>query len=329
MDLETQQRWQQELAAALAAGEVPGLPPPEEVRQTHLSRVFLGPERVYKLKRPLRYSYLDYASPAARRRCCLAELRLNRRLAPRVYRDVLEVALPGPSPQRPSEPLVVMERLPDGRSLDRLLAAGALEDRDLDQVGARLAAFHRDLPPVLDSDHGQLGHWLTAIDEQAAALGAPRYGLDADQVGRLADELARLARSLEPVLQQRMAAGRIVDGHGDLRPEHVYLVPEPMIIDCLEFSRRLRLGDGAEELAFLTMECRRQDGTAAAEALEQAWRWHSGDQPAPALMRLYRAFRALLWAKLAAWHLDREPVDPGRWQRRAAEYLGIVAAELG
>lgn len=329
MDLQTQQRWQQELAEALAAGEIPGLPPPQEVRQTHLSRVFLGPERVYKLKRPLRYSYLDYSSPAARRRCCLAELHLNRRLARRVYREVLEVSLPGRSPRRPSEHLVVMERLPDARSLDRLLAAGALGHRELEHIGARLAAFHRDLPPVLDSDHGQLGHWLAAIAEQRGALAAPRYGMAADLVERLTAELARLARSLEPVLAQRMAAGRIVDGHGDLRPEHVYLVPEPVIIDCLEFSRRLRLGDGAEELAFLTMECRRQGGPAAAQALEQAWQWHAGERPDPALMRFYRAFRALLWAKLALWHLDREAADPGHWQRRAGGYLDIVAAELG
>ena len=334
-DLETQRRWQRELADRLLAGQVAGVPAPVEVIGTHLSQVFLTEQRVYKLKKPLHYSYLDYSSARARRRCCVAEVRLNRRLAPWVYLGVAGVSAPVRGAwaidggETPLDSMVVMRRLPAGRSLDRMLDAGQVEDSDLDRLGARLAAFHGRLPPARRHPESFLEGWRRAVDEQRRALVEPRYGLEASLVASLAAELQRLRGHLEPVLRARLAAGRVVDGHGDLRPEHVYLVPEPVVIDCLEFSRRLRTADAADELAFLSLECRRQGNPAAATALEQAWVWHGGDRPPQALMRFYRAYRALLWAKLAVWHLDRQPDDRHRWVDRAGRYLSLAAEALG
>jgi aminoglycoside phosphotransferase family enzyme len=127
------------------------------------------------------------------------------------------------------------------------------------------------------------------------------------------------------LLLRRLYEGRLVEGHGDLRPEHICLGPEPQIIDCLEFRADLRSLDPADELAFLTMECDRTGARGIGPALFGCYRLRTQDTPPPALITLYKVIRALIRARIAILHLQESPIrDPAKWPKRAAEYLRIA-----
>ena len=116
-----------------------------------------------------------------------------------------------------------------------------------------------------------------------------------------------------------------MEGHGDLRPEHICLGPEPQIIDCLEFRADLRLLDPVDELAFLTMECDRMGARSIGQVLFRRYRLRTHDTPPPVLITFYKVIGALIRARIAILHLRESPVrDPAKWPRRAAEYLAIA-----
>ena len=130
------------------------------------------------------------------------------------------------------------------------------------------------------------------------------------------------------VVAQRAEQRRIVDGHGDLRPEHILLGTAPLIIDCLEFRADLRRLDPVGELAFLAMECERLGAPLIGRILFRRYRVSTGDDPPPALIAFYKAMSALIRARIAILHLREKPVrDPQKWPRRAAEYLAIAGRE--
>ena len=118
---------------------------------------------------------------------------------------------------------------------------------------------------------------------------------------------------------------RIVEGHGDLRPEHVFLGPSPLVIDCLEFRADLRCLDPVDELAFLAMECERLGAAGIGRILFDRYRRRTGDNPSRALINFYKALNALIRARIAILHLREIPVrDPAKWPRRAGDYLAIA-----
>jgi len=132
------------------------------------------------------------------------------------------------------------------------------------------------------------------------------------------------------LLEQRATDGRIIEGHGDLRPEHVCVESLPVIFDRLEFNRAFRLIDPADELAFLAMECERLGSTRVEPELLGAYRRFTGDYPPPQLVWFYKAHRACLRARLAIWHVhDLAPDAWPRWRAVAEEYLRLAEGYCG
>jgi uncharacterized protein len=127
------------------------------------------------------------------------------------------------------------------------------------------------------------------------------------------------------LLLQRLDGGRFVEGHGDLRPEHICLGPVPQIIDCLEFRADLRFLDPVDELAFLTMECERMAAHSIVRVLFGRYRLRTNDSPPPVLINFYKTIGALIRARIAILHLQESPVrDRTKWPKGAAEYLAIA-----
>jgi aminoglycoside phosphotransferase family enzyme len=306
----------------------PDRPRTVEVRETHMSRVFLTERFAYKLKKPLRYALLDHRTVEQRRRACREELRLNRRLARTVYLDVLPVVqaedglrIGGTGP--PVDWVVRMRRLADDRMLDRKIADGTLRPGEHRGVAALLARFYRDASPVpTDGDRhreGLVAELLSARHE----LVDPRHGLPAADIDAAADAVLRVLGGSSDPVGRRVREGRVVEGHGDLRPEHVALGPVPAVIDCLEFSRDLRILDPADELAYLGLECERLGAPLLRAAFMDEYARLTGDRPPLRLVEAYAVLRALVRAKLAVWHA-REPEDHAeRWLRRAADYVSL------
>lgn len=298
-------------------GSYPERPSAVEVIETHHSWVFLLPNQVYKLKKPVHYDYLDLRALAARRHNCREEVRLNRQLAPAIYLGVAALRLA--SDRRLTltgagvavDYLVVMQRLPDDRSLQTQLQQGKVQPAEVDQAADRLAAFYLAAAPEGPAD---LPHWQDELTAQAAELAL------------LLPALTAAAHSLHTGLQCWLERNRtllnqrqLVEVHGDLRPQHIYLGATPIFIDRLEFNRRLRLLDPVEELAFLALECDRLGGDWVGRRFLGIYRADTGDLFPTELAEFYKARRALLWALLSARHTARG--GGLKWEARGRDYL--------
>ncbi|HZT47328.1 MAG TPA: hypothetical protein VFA64_05090 [Hyphomicrobiaceae bacterium] len=309
--------------------------PVEEVvrRETHMSWVFLAGSKVYKLKKPVRFPYLDFSTLERREAACRAEFSLNCRLAPDVYIGVAPLvatprglALGGAG--RTVDWLVVMHRLDERWVLEEVLREGRLETGQLDRLVATLVGFYRHARPAYVSPGLHLAEWRSDLALNRRILLEPRFGLPAGLVRRIDRVLHRFLAQRAGLLVSRVRRRRIVDGHGDLRPEHVWLDHRVRIIDCLEFNTRLRTVDPLDEVAFLTLECERLGGAWAGRYIKRGVEQGLHEDAPEELFLFYRCYRATLRARLAIAHLiEPKPRTPEKWPRLARTYLAIAARD--
>lgn len=322
----------EKVTALQRAGTYPEPTARVEAVETHMSWVFLTDRHAYKLKKPVRHAFLDFSTLDARKAHCEEELRLNRRLAPDVYLDVValsadaagQLAVAGEGDA--VEWLVRMRRLPRERMLDASIARGDVRDEHIAAVAEVLAGFYRSLAPIALSLAEYRERFARDIEDCRTELGDRSHGLPGDSFAETADTLIAFIARESDLLQARLAAGRIVEGHGDLRPEHVCLLERPVVIDCLEFNREFRVLDVADELAYLAMECARLGAPGVGDAIFTACCERMDDRVPPPLVRFYCGYRALVRAKIAAWHTrDATPDEIEKWRARARQYLALAA----
>lgn len=321
------------------------------VRETHMSWVFLAGRHVYKLKKPVRFPYLDFSTLARREAACRAELRLNRRLAGEVYigmapvmltarglvigrcRDGEEQPSPLHHPRGIAAPpareivdwLVVMQRLDERLMLDHAIATGTVTTPALDRLVTLLARFYRRVPPVRMTGAAHLADWRRSLSDNRCALADPRAQIPAPLARLIGAVQERFLARHGDLLARRARDCRIVDAHGDLRPEHIWLGDPARIIDCLEFNARLRANDPFDEIAFLGLECERLGNPIIARYLVARLRRAVPHVPPQALIAFYRCHRACLRARLAVAHLfEDHPRTPQKWPLQARAYLRLV-----
>ncbi len=292
---------------ALARPETyPHRPASVDVRETHISWVFLAGELAYKLKKPLVLDFLDYGTPARRREMCTAEVRLNHRLAPDVYLGVRGVArieegvgLTDEDDPRAIDFVVEMRRYDEAQTLAATLERGELQRRDVVEVGRVLARFHEDARQVAP-DRAPVLAAERRFDRNLQELLA-----DVEQRGEIerVQDLERFAHAFvtahAPTFWARANRGQVRVGHGDLRAEHVLLDDPVRIVDCVEFDPGLRELDVADDLAFLVFDLAAHGGERFGEILVDAYRDAGGDPGSDALIAFYAAYRALVRAKVA------------------------------
>lgn len=307
-------------AYAHAPGEVSS-------RETHMSWLFLAGDRVYKLKKPVRFPFLDFSTLAQRERACRAEIVLNRRLAREVYLGVAPLTV-GPKGLSIGgdgtvvDWLVVMRRLDDAGTLERAILSGSLEQAQLEELVAVLTSFYRTARRVFISPEHHLVAWRRNLAYSRRVLLEPRLGLPGGLVRYIDRVQRRFLTERGEMLRQRASARRIVDGHGDLRPEHIWLDHAVRIIDCLEFNPSLRAVDPLDEVAFLCLECERLGGRWAADFIRQRMSRALLVRANDPLFDFYRCYRATLRARLAIAHLlEPDPRSPEKWPRLARTYL--------
>jgi aminoglycoside phosphotransferase family enzyme len=299
-----------------------------ETRETHMAWVFLAGDRAYKLKKPVRYPFLDYSTPEARHRICVEEVRLNRRLGPDVYLGVSRLtverdgrlAIDGAG--RLVDWLVVMRRLPEALMLDAAIAAGTAAPGRIAAVAERLASFYGALDPVAVDPEAHVARFAHELAENRRVFDLKAFDSAGDRGTRISARLEALLVDDAQLIADRIAARRIVEGHGDLRPEHICLCDPPVVIDCLEFSRDLRLVDPFDELAFLAMECAVLGAPWIGPVLVKTCAERLGDRPSDRLLGFYTAYRGSFRARQALAHLlEPVPRTPGTWLPLASRYL--------
>lgn len=298
--------------------------PGDATIETHFAWIFLVGDRALKLRKPVRRDTMDYGTIAARHADAENDVRLNRRLAPGVYLRVVPLARRSDGMLAPDgagetvDWLVEMRRLDRTRFLDAALERHDVPPRALDSVAGLLAAFYAAAEPAITAP-GKLGPRLAA---QASANAQAVESLSAAKTRRLAALQHAAIASLAAELDARARDGCVVEGHGDLRPEHVLLSSPPLVIDCLEFDRDLRILDRAEELCVLELECARIGHAAAGRRLLEACLAKLRDEPSARLLDLYRSHRAAHRAKLYVWRsAEADGGTPTEWRSRAAKYL--------
>lgn len=282
-----------------------------ERRETHVSHVFLAGPYAYKLKKPVRFPFLDASTLAARRRFCRLELVLNRRLAPAVYEGMVPVVetvqglrLNGRGTV--IEWVVKMRRLPEDRMLDRLVAQRRVSRRDILMVADRLTRFFRRAP----RHRREITRYGTPQRVAELVLGnlrecAPFVGALLSEADRqiLAESYRQYLTLYEPVLVRRGREGRIIDGHGDLRCENICLTDPVAIFDCVEFQPAFRCGDLACDVSFLVMDLEFRGRSDLADALVRRYRRQLHDPTFEMVLPFYQCHRSLVRGKVRglAW----------------------------
>jgi aminoglycoside phosphotransferase family enzyme len=221
-----------------------------------------------------------------------------------------------------------MRRLDERCMLDHVIAEGAVETWQLDRLIVVLGRFYRHAQPVYLSPSIRLADWTRSLAYNRRILLDPRLRLPAGLVGRI-DAVQRrfLARRIG-LLADRVRRRSMVDGHGDLRPEHICLGDPVRIIDCIEFNSRLRAVDPFDEIAFLSLECERLGAAWAGRYIERRMKRMLQDGPADELFLFYRCHRAMLRARLAIAHLlEPNPRTPEKWPGQARAYLDLAHAD--
>ncbi|KWK38883.1 hypothetical protein WT81_16685 [Burkholderia stagnalis] len=299
--------------------------------ETHMSWVFLTDHHAWKLKKPVRAPQLDFRSLAARNRFCHEEVRLNRRLAADIYLDVVPLAIDPDGHMHPGgageiiDWLVKMRRLPADRMLDYALLHRAVTQEDARRIAQRLGAFYRSLAPARIGAVPYRYGLRRMIDCNERALCKPMFDQPVDVVRAICALQHALLDGEAARFDARVRQGRVAEGHGDLRPEHVYIDGPIAIIDCLEFCERLRTQDAADEIGFLALECERLGAPEFARALLEAYRMSSGDDVDDALVHFYQSCRAMTRARLAVWHLrERAFRATPVWRDRAHAYIALA-----
>ncbi len=306
-----------------------------ELRETHISWVFLTDDRVYKVKKPVRFPFLDFSTLERRRRACEAEVVLNRRLAGDVYLGVLPVQrladgriCVGEQGGETIDYAVAMKRLPAERMMDWLLDRRRVTASDVRRLARRLVEFYRTA-----RRSPEFARYATreAIEENVrdnleTLMRRPDV-FGCELLRRLESAQLQFVWMWEHLFEDRIAAGYVCEGHGDLRPEHICLIDPPAIYDCVEFSESLRVNDVVNDLAFLAMELDLAGEADLAEALFEEYRRASGDFVPRPLVQFYKAYRALVRAKVSLLRAAQQPPEAAaRMLERARDYAWLAAS---
>jgi len=294
-----------------------------------MSWVFLAGRRAYKLKKPVRFGYLDFSTMAKREAACRAELALNTALADGVYIEAAPLvirphglALGGQGPV--VDWLVVMRRLDRDDMLDERIGRRPPTRAELDRLVLALARFHRHARPRPASSARYLRLLRQALIDDRATLLRPALKLPSGSIRRIDSVLRRALRRRPDQFAAR--AGRLIDGHGDLRPEHICFDGRMVrVIDRIEFNVALRQIDPLDELAYLDLECERLGSPAAGRRIRCGVAHASPERANEAVWLFYRCHRAMLRARLSIAHLlEPRPRTPAKWAPQARAYLRIA-----
>lgn len=287
----------------------PQMLPEAELVETHISWIILGEKLVYKLKKPVSFSFLNFSTLEKRKFFCERELKLNRRLTSGIYLDVIPLFRNGEALSFQEEGTIIdyavkMKRLNSDRQMNLLLEKDLVTQDHLDQLAEQLANFHMSTemvstPPNLKNMQEDFADLL-----RIAPFVEEHWGADA---ARLLDQGGKFSKKMLTALQDRIyerhLEGFTVDGHGDLHTGNIFLLDKPVIFDCIEFNDHLRQLDVLNELAFLCMDLdafgQTELGTYLYEAYNQRYACVNNDQDEK-LFEYYKLYRANVRLKINA-----------------------------
>ena len=297
--------------------------------ETHVSEIFLAGARAYKLKRAVKFPYLDFSTPDMRRAACEAEVSINRRTAPAIYRGVIPVTRGAEGALRLNgagatvDWLVEMTRFDEDTLFDRLARQGALDRHVMEEVAEAVARLHEEAERRTDGDGADA---IAALIESNARSFAecPAGIFDGALVERLEAETRQVLGRLRPLLRARAAEGRVRRCHGDLHLRNICLLDaKPTLFDAIEFSEALANIDVFYDLSFLLMDLDHRNLRHLANVTLNRYLDITGDVGGLAALPLFLSLRAAIRA-----HVDVAAVGDAWPDEEAAECVAGARAYL-
>jgi aminoglycoside phosphotransferase family enzyme len=302
-----------------------------ETKETHTSWVFLVDDFAYKLKKPVLLRFLDLRTLEARLKNCREEIRLNKRLAADLYVGIVSLVLNEEGKLQIEgkglviEWLVKMKRIPEENLLDYAIRHQRADEALVKAAAMLLAEFYKNALPVYMERYLYRKELKDEIISTHTDLLNPLYHLPIGLIEQISNNLIHFLNNHYLMFDKRVANGKIIEAHGDLKPEHICLLPQPAIIDALEFNRELRVMDIAEELSFFEMECEMMGDLVTGQLFFDCYKKMANDNIPESLIFFYKTKKALLRTWLVARHImETGYKEQPKWLKRANTYLQLA-----
>jgi len=310
-----------------------------KVIETHISLLLLTGQYVYKIKKPVNFGFLDFSTLDKRHFFCEEELRLNRRLAPSLYLDVVtingSIEYPEVNGHGPViEYAVKMRQFPQSAQLDRLLQKHGLDNRLIDKLACNVARFHLSTDTLeKESELGELHNVRQPVLENYEQI---RANVDDPLIVSLLEKLEYWSMSqleeLTELIRQRKAQGFVRNCHGDMHLRNIALWNDDILIyDCIEFSEFLYWIDVISDISFLVMDLEDRKQDALALRFLNSYLELTGDYEGLRLLCFYKVYRALVRAKVDALRIGQEQYgtpDYDRTYKDLLQYLKLAESYI-
>ena len=307
-----------------------------ELVETHISWVVLTGDYAYKMKKPVDFGFLDFSTLEKRHYCCNQELRLNRRLAPEIYLDVVNITGSADEPRISGsgdafEYAIKMTQFPQSAQLDNMLAAGKLKTEHMDAIAQMTADFHQRIEVADDTvEFGNNTRVYYPVEENFRQIGEHMDTTafhDKLEALRLWSE--KEFNRLQNTFARRKNDGFVRECHGDMHLRNMlWLNDKPMAFDCIEFNASLRWNDVISEVAFLVMDLQDRQQPLLANRFLNSYLEYTGDYTGLAVLPFYLTYRAMVRAKVCALRLEQASISTDEKQQTQAEfesYLELAA----
>ncbi len=275
--------------------------------QTHTSWVILLDDIVYKIKKPVNFGFLDYSTLEKRKLFCEREVELNRRLCSYIYLGVVPISMVNGDPQIENSSNVVeyavkMRRIDDKNLLINRL--NDIKDEEIRSIARKIACFHKNARKT--PEYGRIEVMKFNTDENFEQV-KPFIGktISAEDYEYIKEKTNSFYERYSYLFNKRISEGKIVDGHGDIRLEHVAFLDEGIcIFDCIEFNERFRCGDMVNDMCFLSMELEFMDRRDLAKVYEETYFGETKDEEFYTVLPFFKTYRAFVRGKVYSFMLN-------------------------
>jgi aminoglycoside phosphotransferase family enzyme len=286
-----------------------------ELKQTHISFVFLTGKFVYKVKKAVDFGFLDFSTLEKRRFFCEKELALNRRLCGDMYLEVVPVnrsdCIKIKGDGVTVEYAVKMKRMPEDKIMTRLLEEGNVDRKLIDRMAKIIAEFHSKAET--DKRVGEFGslpmietNWRENFEQTEEFIGET---ISLESYRLIRERIDDFMRRNAVLFAKRVAENRVRDCHGDIHSGNIFVVDKIYIFDAIEFNERFRFCDVASDIAFLAMDLDFKDRSDLSSFFVERYVRYSGDQELEKLLQFYKCYRAYVRGKVISFKLKDPSVD--------------------
>jgi len=250
----------EQISSLVLKGKFPGSPRERELIETHISWVIVCGQFVYKIKKPVQYSFLDFSTLALRKRFCEREVELNTRLTDNIYIDVQPICewqgrlIMGGREGTITDYAVRMYKQDRDKQMDRLLLQNKVSDSDIKSLAEKIALFHQRTEIIYKKDMLDIQEKFNDLENEKKFLEENIGVSNSDIITNAIKSSDTFLERNKELLVQRLNAGYSRDCHGDLHSRNIFLLPDPQPFDCIEFNDDIRQIDVLNEVAFLCMD---------------------------------------------------------------------------